>query len=149
MMKYISVIEFINANAKFHSNMTYNHDRKSFNLEPYGDPTPGIYFILDIDDILKIGKADGRSGLKGRVSTYRTRLVTRYKVGDPTVLLWEKIMTGELNGKTLKMYVLPLEPTYANFKGIEVEMLMARSLEYKLSKLASLEGHSMALSGQS
>ena len=148
-MKDINVLEFIAANAKLHSNMVYNFDRKSFNLQPYGDTTPGIYFILDENDILKIGKADGRLGLKGRVSTYRARLVTRYKVGDPTVLLWEKIMTGKLDGKILKMYVLPLEPTYANFKGIEVEMLMARSLEYKLSKLASLEGHSMALSGQS
>tara|TARA_Y100000748_G_C15397078_1_gene449879 strand:+ start:66 stop:518 length:453 start_codon:yes stop_codon:yes gene_type:complete len=143
-----NVLEFIRANALFHSDMYYANEKKSFNLKPYSNSDPGVYFILYEDDILKIGKADGKQGLKGRVATYRTSLVSRYKQGDPTVLLWEKVMMKTLKGKILKFYLLPLPPIKEVFKGIEVELLMARSLEFKLSQFARDEGHSMLLSGQ-
>jgi hypothetical protein len=144
----IDVTEFIKEHALFHSEMTYNTERKSFNLDPYENKDPGIYFILDKEDILKIGKADGKQGLKGRISTYRTRLVKNFEKGDSTVLLWNKVMTDTLNETVLSIYLLPLQPHKITYKGIEVEMLVARSLEYELSKLASIQGHSMLLSGQ-
>ena len=144
----ISVLNFIQAHAIFHSDMVYDESRKSFNMNSYENNHPGIYFILDGDDLLKIGKADGNTGLKGRISTYRTRLVRSYETGDQTTILWHTVMTGNLKSKKLKMYVLPIDPIKVSFKGVEVNAMMARSLEKKLSELANIQGHSMMLSGQ-
>ncbi len=146
--KFKNVLEFIKVNAFFHSDMYYIDERKSFDVKPYPNNVPGVYFILNKDDILKIGKADGKNGLKGRVATYRTSLASRHKAGDPTVLLWEKVMMKNLKDNILQFYLLPLPPINKVFKGIEVELLMARSLEFKLSQLARNENHSMMLSGQ-
>jgi len=144
----INVIEFISENALFHSEMTYNLERKSFDLDPYESTYPGIYFILDNQDILKIGKADGKQGLKGRIANYRSRLVKNFEKGDSTVLLWNTVMTGSLNETVLSIYLLPIIPRTTTHLGIEVEIMIARSLESKLSKLASKQCHSMKLSGQ-
>ena len=144
----VNVLDFIRANTIFHSEMKYNIARKSFDLKPYKNTEPGIYFILDNADILKIGKAEGKLGLKGRIATYRTRLVKQYETGDATVILWNKTMTTTLNNKVLNMYLLPLEPRKIDYKGVEVEMLIARSLEHELSKLARSQGNTMLLSGQ-
>lgn len=144
----MNVLKFVTKNATYHSSMTYDENRKSFNLKPYSKTHTGIYFILNDQDILKIGKADGKQGLKGRISTYRTRLVSNYKKGDPTVILWHKVMMEELSNKILSMYLLPLESKKIIYKGIEVEAMIARSLEYKLSELAKRQNHSMKLSGQ-
>tara|TARA_B110000908_G_C10033694_1_gene348582 strand:+ start:212 stop:655 length:444 start_codon:yes stop_codon:yes gene_type:complete len=144
----ISILNFIQEHAIFHSDMAYDESRKSFNMNSYENNHPGIYFILDGDDLLKIGKADGNTGLKGRISTYRTRLVRSYETGDQTTILWHTVMTGNLKNKKLKMYVLPIDPIKVSFKGVEVNAMMARSLEKKLSELANIQGHSMMLSGQ-
>ncbi|MDC0367727.1 hypothetical protein OAM91_02920 [Gammaproteobacteria bacterium] len=144
----INILNFIQEHAIFHSDMLYDESRKSFDMSSYENNHPGIYFILDGDDLLKIGKADGNTGLKGRISTYRTRLVRSYETGDQTTILWHTVMTGTLKSKKLKMYVLPVDPIKVSFKGMEVNAMMARSLEKKLSELANIQGHSMMLSGQ-
>ncbi|MDA8646949.1 hypothetical protein N9L54_05915 [Porticoccaceae bacterium] len=143
-----SVIEFMKKNAVFHSVMTYNCDRKSFRLDSYDNTNQGVYFILYEEDILKIGKADGQEGLKGRLKTYRSRLVKNFENGDSTVALWNRVMTGVLNGRVLSIYVLPIEPEKKLFHGIKVELSIVRSLELELSKLAKQQGHSLQLSGQ-
>jgi hypothetical protein len=144
----VSVTNFIKDNAVFHSDMAYNCERKSFNLDSYQKNNQGVYFILDKANILKIGKADGQQGLKGRVADYRKSLVSMFKNGDPTVLLWNREMTGSLSDKILSMYLLPLESKKILFRGVEVESSIARSLELALSTLAREQGHSLKLSGQ-
>ena len=144
----VSVTKFLKEHSFFHSEMTYNGERKSFNLDSYQKTNQGIYFILHKEEVLKIGKADGQQGLKGRVATYRARLVKNFENGDPTVVLWNRVMTGSLRDSVLRMYLLPLTPEKKFFKGIEVEISMARSLEFELSKLAEQQGHSLKLSGQ-
>lgn len=141
-----SVLDFVRAHAVLHSSMTYNTVRKSFVIKPCMDPTPGVYFILNNSDIVKIGKAEGRSGLKGRIQTYRGNLATRKN--DHTVERIYTVMTGILEGCTLGMYILPLPTQTIDFKGYQIELQMARSLELTLSKRARAEGHSMLLSGQ-
>ena len=144
----VSVTNFIKDHAVFHSDMIYNCERKSFNLDSYQKTNQGIYFILDKEDILKIGKADGQKGLKGRVADYRKSLVSMFKDGDRTVLRWNREMTGSLSDRILSMYLLPLEPEKKLYLGVEVELSIARSLELELSKLAKEQGHSLKLSGQ-
>lgn len=144
----ISVVEFMNLHAKPHSDMIYDISRKGFILDRCSDTSTGIYFIVrkDTNEILKIGKAEGKYGLKGRVQTYRSKLDSR--VNDHTVKRYYEKMTGPLLGVTLKMYILPLPMQTFDFLGLQVELQMARSLELLLSKQARDEKHSMALSGQ-
>tara|TARA_B100000787_G_C16182553_1_gene292730 strand:- start:1398 stop:1838 length:441 start_codon:yes stop_codon:yes gene_type:complete len=144
----VSVAKFIKDHAVFHSAMTYNCERKSFNLDSYQKTNQGIYFILDKEDILKIGKADGQQGLKGRVANYRSSLVSSFKKADSTVLRWNREMIGSLSDRTWSMYLLPLEPEKKPFLGFEVELSIARSLELELPKLAKEQGHSLKLSEQ-
>ena len=42
----MKIIDFIKDNAKFHSFMTYNNSMKSFDIEPYKETHPGVYFIV-------------------------------------------------------------------------------------------------------
>lgn len=142
----LTVLEFMHTHATLHSSMDYDPSRKSFSIQPCEDSTPGVYFIVNGHDILKIGKAEGRHGLKGRINSYRSNLSTRKN--DHTVDRIFSAMTGKLHGAILQMYILPLPKEKAVFKGYEIELQMARSLEEALSKQARLERHSMLLSGQ-
>lgn len=142
----LAVLEFMHTHATLHSSMEYDSNRKSFSIKPCEDTTPGVYFIVSADDILKIGKAEGRYGLKGRIKSYRSNLSTRKN--DHTVDRIFFVMTGKLHNCVLHMYILPLPKEKVLFKGHEIELQMARSLEKTLSKQARLEGHSMLLSGQ-
>jgi hypothetical protein len=142
----MKVIDFVKNKAVKHSLMNYCEDRKSFTMDVYYGKNPGIYFILDGNNILKVGKADGKNGLQGRLSSYRGRLSSRSS--DYTVQLIYAKMTGPLKNKTLEMWVYELKPVILNVEGFEVEAQMARSLESKLSLLARNEGHTLELSGQ-
>lgn len=144
----LSVVEFMRKHASLHSEMIYDITRKGFVLDKCKDTTTGIYFIVskDTNDIQKIGKAEGKLGLKGRVQTYRSKLASR--TNDQTVKIFYEAMTGPLLGITLEMYILPLPPQTIDFHGFIVELQMARSLELALSKRAIEEENSMHLSGQ-
>ena len=142
----LSVLDFINTYAKFHSSMVYIPERKSFNLAISDDDRPGIYFILNGEDILKIGKADGKNGLKGRIKSYKSNLSSRRQ--DPTVARIYQAMTGVLKNQELSLYLLPLPPIRQQIMGYWLDLQMARSLEYQLSTQAKHEQHSMLLSGQ-
>lgn len=146
--KQLSVFEFMRKHAKKHSDMTYDVSRRGFILDKCSDTSTGIYFIVRMDthDILKIGKAEGKYGLKGRIQTYRSNLSKR--TGDHTVKRYYDVMTGPLEGVMLEMRILPLPIETKNILGYEVEMQVARSLELLLSKQAKEERHTMSLSGQ-
>lgn len=144
-----SVLNFVNKIARIHSNMQYDLTRCSFIMEPYKNNASGVYFILDGDDILKIGKADGTNGLKGRIASYRANHSKRKMIGnDYTLNRFYELMTGEFNNKTLKMYVYEVPNKEIILEGYTVKADMARGLEKILSQQAKSEGHSMLLSGQ-
>ena len=145
-MANISVLNFVRTKAIFHSKMRYSRERKSFDLLPLADTAHGVYFILDGDDILKIGKADGKTGLSGSISTYRANLSSRKN--DHTVNKFYKNMLGPLMGKELEMYIYPLPPKSIEHEGYTLEGQMTRSLERILSIQAKSENNSMLLSGQ-
>ena len=150
-MSKSTVLKFMeSAKVIFYADMRYNPQKKSFDFflsnQIELDKTHGIYFILDGDDILKIGKADGVNGLRGRVKSYQANLQSRKN--DHTVDLIYTIMMGPLKGKGLKMYIYPLPPKEVEHHGYILESQMTRSLERVLSKQAKEECHSMLLSGQ-
>lgn len=142
----MTVLDFVNKKAKFHSTMTYNLPKKSFIMESCDCTVAGIYIIMHELDILKVGKAEGKYGLHGRLSSYTHDLSKR--ITDKSVQLYERIMTGPLKDKTLQIYTCQVPAKKTLFEGLELELHLARSLEYKLSKQAKAEGHSMLLSGQ-
>jgi hypothetical protein len=142
----MTVLDFVKKKAKFHSAMTYNYAKKSFIMEPCQCAVAGIYIIMDDFNILKVGKAEGRYGLQGRLSSYTHDLSKR--VTDKSVQLYERIMMGPLKDKTLQIYTYQVPAKKTIYEGFELELHLARSLEYTLSKQAKSEGHSLLLSGQ-
>jgi len=145
----LKVLDFILKEACFHSDMHYIPERNGFKLKPYEKAIPGIYFIIDADakDILKIGKADGKFGLKSRINSYRSNLSKRLQT-DKTVKLFHRKMNTNLKNKILKMYIYEMPPLKIKIQSYEVEAQAARSLEALLSLSARKEGHSLELSGQ-
>ena len=143
----IKVIDFVKKKARFHSNMEYDLSRKGFILEPFPYLTPGIYFILLGDDIHKIGKADGKHGLKGRINNYRANVATRMKT-DFTTQRYFNVMTGLLKNKVLQMYIYECPSVKQEIEGYTLELQMARSFEETLTRQAIDERHTMSLSGQ-
>jgi len=143
----MSVIDFVKNRATFHSHMQYDESRMCFLMDAYRSIETGIYFILDGDDILKVGKAEGKNGLSGRLGSYRSSQVTRYP-NDRTTQLLFKTMTTTHKDKILSMYVFPIPMSEVLFEGYTVKTSLARSFEETLSRQARLEGHSMTMSGQ-
>lgn len=142
----MTVLDFVKDKAKFHSIMTYNPAKKSFIMNPCHCTVAGIYIIMHNFNILKIGKAEGKYGLHGRLSSYTHDLSKR--VTDKSVQLYERVMTGPMKDKELEVYTLQVPAKKTKFEGLELELHLARSLEYTLSKQAKAEGHLMLLSGQ-
>ena len=61
----INILNFIQEHAIFHSDMLYDESRKSFDMSSYKNNHPGIYFILDGDDLLEIDK------LKNQIASFQ------------------------------------------------------------------------------
>ena len=158
-MKPLSVDKFISKKCTFLSTMVYDPERYKWDMNLDGlSTTPGIYFIVrgSFDestkfDILKVGKADGKRGLRGRMQSYTSVSVNR-KDSDRTIMYVHDSMRSLLddNGKhcELKLYyfAIPLETIL--FEGYKCETSVIRSFERSLSIKAGEEGHSMLLSGQ-
>lgn len=143
----MKVLDFIKTKGKHHCEMQWLDNRKGFDMEIYRSRSSGIYFILDGDNIMKVGKADGKGGLHSRLYSYRNDHTKRIKVCR-TVQLYDRVMNGELRGKTLSVYVFEMESPEVLFEGYTVKSSIVRSFEETLSKQARAEGHSMLLSGQ-
>jgi hypothetical protein len=146
-----SALQFIKTKANFHGTMHYLPERMGFDMLPYSSPQTGIYFILDSNDrIHKVGKAEGKGGLKRRFNNYRANNCTRYHIhNDKTTIMVNRIMTGPLKNEILYMYVLEIkkEPfLYENTYTIEKSYI--RALEEAISIHARSDGHPMLLSSQ-
>lgn len=143
----MKVLDFIKEKAKYHCEMQWIDERKGFDMEICRSESSGVYFILDGNDIMKIGKADGKRGLHLRLYSYRNNHVKRIKVCR-TVQLYDRVMNGELKGNPLSVYYFEMETPETLFEGYTVKSSIVRSFEETLSKQARAEGHSMLLSGQ-
>lgn len=144
----MTVLEFIKTKAIFHDTMTYNVARNSFNMSICQITEPGVYFILDGDDIQKVGKADGRYGLKGRLNDYRADNFKRAEFDKTAAKILRLFSKPKMRKKTLSMYVLPIPMVESVFEGYTVQMSRARSVEELLSRQAEQEGHSLLMSSQ-
>jgi hypothetical protein len=144
----MTVLEFIDKKTTFHDDMIYNQDRNSFNMNICQITEPGVYFILDGKDILKVGKADGRFGLKGRINNYRADNLKRAAWDKTSAKILRIFEDPKMRKKKLKMYVLPVPMVESLFEGYTVKMSRARSVEELLSRQAESEGHSLLLSSQ-
>lgn len=144
----MTTLEFVKKIAKYHSEMKYDESRCSFIMEPYKNTATGVYFILDGDNILKIGKAEGINGLKGRVASYRLNHSKRKMTGnDYTLNRFYELMTGEFKNKILQMYIYEVPHQEVVLEGYLIKTHMARNLEKILSQQAREEQHCMLLSG--
>jgi hypothetical protein len=152
--------DFILSKATLVSTMTYEPDRYGWDVPCLPSKVPGIYFIVREGkfrrkgakmDILKVGKAEGVYGLRGRIQSYTSTSINR-KDWDRTIRYLHTSMQTLLNENNehckIKLYCMELPMTKVLFEGYELETSMIRSLEKTLSIQATQEGHSMLLSGQ-
>lgn len=145
----MKVLDFIKNKAVFHDVMTYNDQRHSFDMQPCDIIDHGVYFFVDGIDILKVGKADGKFGLKGRLNNYRyDNLEARSDTDRTAYRLYTIFQDPKMREKQIYVYVLPVPMVESIFEGYSVQMSRARSLEEQLSRQAEKEGHSLLLSGQ-
>lgn len=156
----MTVENFILSKAVYISTMEYEPDRYGWNIAALPDKIPGIYFIVRAGkfkgkgaklDILKVGKAEGKQGLRGRIQSYSSTSINR-KDWDRTIRYLHTSMQTLLDENNdhceIKLYCMELPMTKVLFEGYELEQSMIRSLEKTLSVQATQEGHSMLLSGQ-
>ena len=154
----MTVEQFILTKATYMSTMTYDKERYGWDIPNLPSKTPGIYFIVrdksSTDptlDILKVGKAEGKYGLRGRMQSYTSTSVNR-KDWDRTIQYVHNAMHSLLDKKgnhcDLHLYCFEMPMSKVLFEGFELEASIIRSLEKTLSVQATGEGHSMLLSGQ-
>jgi len=139
--------------ANFHSYMIYNEQKKSFDMKVLSNVNSGIYFIVEIDCnekvlIHKVGMADGKKGLTGRMNTYwHNNCLTISKEKDKTITMIDRVMTNELKGRVLAMYYMEVPTTIISLFGYDdIKQSPIRDLECKLSVDAKKEGHPLLLS---
>lgn len=144
--KPMPVLDFVRTRCELGGAMNYNESRIGFDMPVLATEQPGVYFILHDADILKVGKAEGKLGLKGRMLNYRSTNRARLPF-DRTCQLVHRIMTEDLRDKTLEFYYFEVPKTESVLEGYTVMTSMARSFEELLSRQARAEGHSMLMSG--
>lgn len=73
----------------------------------------GVYFLLSHNDtqIQKVGLANGIGGLRQRMVGYERIYRPNGQSGDPTMALWHRVMTGQLQGQTLSLWFISLSAT--------------------------------------
>lgn len=150
----MSVKQFIKKHCVLHDdNVTYNDEKKSFNVNNYADRfSRGVYFITVGDHIMKVGKADGLTGFYSRFSKYRCNLEDPFNRREPSVVMMYNAMTRIRreygNDVKMEVWVHKMDNSVQNYHGFEVPSTFIRGFEYELSLRAHMEGHPMYLSGQ-
>lgn len=144
----MKVLEFIRSNAVRHDVIKYDGSRVAFDIKPSKNTRMGIYFILHGKDILKVGKADGKKGLAGRIQDYRSSGKARLHRDKTALLIHETMTSKKWDGETLEFYTYTLPEIEMSIHDYKIKLSGARSLEEQLSRQAEKEGHSLALSAQ-
>lgn len=152
------LIDRIKSHAAHVANLTYgpSGDGHRFTVVPTTPPLTeqrGVYFLLSHSDtqIQKVGLANGKGGLRQRMRGYECLYLGNAEDTDPTVALWQRIMTGPLQGQTLSLWFTSLSATTA----VEVlgeTMTLSwdphREIERILAREAEACGHPLYLSGR-
>ena len=114
------LIDRIKSHAAHVANLTYGPlgDGHRFMVVPITPPLTEqrcVYFLLSHNDtqIQKIGLANGIRGLSQRMEGYERIYRLDGPIGDPTMALWHRMMTGPLQGETLSLWFTSLSATTA------------------------------------
>ena len=112
------LIHRIKSHAAHVANLTYgpSGDGHRFTVVPTTPPLTeqrGVYFLLSHNDtqIQKVGLANGIEGLRQRMVGYERIYRPNGQSGDPTMALWHRVMTGQLQGQTLSLWFISLSVT--------------------------------------
>ena len=145
----MTVLEFIKLYATPHDEMSYDSSRMGFDMKQSEINSPGVYFFVESDNILKVGKADGGRGIQGRLNDYRKKNLTKEGLPNSrTAELIDRKMKTVLKGKKIQVYIYETPSKEENIEGFIIMSNNARAFELVLSRQAREEGHSMHLSGQ-
>jgi hypothetical protein len=144
----MKVLEFIKNNAVWHDEMKYDNTRMAFDMASSKNTDIGIYFIVHGKDVLKVGKADGKKGIAGRIQDYRSSCKARINRDNTARLMYDTMTSKKWQGKALEFYTYSVPEVEMHIHGYRIKLSGARSLEEQLSRQAEKEGHSLALSAQ-
>ncbi|CAB5221644.1 hypothetical protein UFOVP240_232 [uncultured Caudovirales phage] len=150
----MTTINFIKEHCILHDDeVTYDEMDKRFRLHHYTDMTSkGVYFFTVLDDIMKVGMADGQRGFYDRFSKYNCYQQTQFekKVSSTTSMYYgmQKIYAKYGKKVHMQVWVHPMAPVLKLYHGIVVPSSIVRGFEYEMSHQARREGHSMLLSTQ-
>lgn len=114
----------------------------------------GVYAWVDTKGrIQKIGKAEGRDGMRQRTSFGRGKVGPDGQPKDATTRLWKRVWEGPLVGESIDVYFSPHPPVslpidVPGVGRVTVQSQVARSVEELLSRRAREEREPMLLAGK-
>jgi hypothetical protein len=110
-----------------------------------------VYFLLSSFGIEKVGKADGKRGLKQRFSRYLK--VNKTLKNDDTDKRWHRIMSQDMLGQEIQIYYITFPKETKTLKTVlgelEIKFSPVSQVEKVLFLAAKDQRNPMRLSGKS
>jgi hypothetical protein len=100
------------------------------------------------NDILKIGKSDGKNGIAQRLNEYRANSRGFLTNPSSSASVIKRVQESELRQLEIDIYYIPIDPVQITIAGVSVLASPARELEHALHTMARLEGHSLRFAKQ-
>ncbi len=144
----MSVIDQIKRKANYYKSATYNAVENRWDFPEIAETRKGVYIFVDKgrNDILKIGKADGKKGISQRLNEYQAN--SRGFLNNPSssASVIKRVQETELRQLEIEIYYIPIDPVQVTIAGFNVLASPARELECTLHDMALEEGHSLRFS---
>ena len=146
----MSLIDQIKRVANYHGSATYNVVEHRWNFSKIAETRKGVYIFVEKggNDILKIGKADGKMGISQRANEYRANSRGFLTIPSSSASVIKRMQETELRQLEIEIYYIPIDPVQMTVAGFNVLASPARELEHALHTTAREEGHSLRFSKQ-
>ena len=145
----MSVIEHIKKVAVRHGEAYYSMEEWCWKFNPVEETRKGVYIFVSKDgDILKVGKADGKRGLLGRLNEYWKPSKSFLKNPSSSASVMKRVQEADRRVVDAVIYYIPLDPIQVTVSSFSIQATPARELEEFIAARAHEEGHSLLFSKQ-
>jgi hypothetical protein len=147
------LLNSIQSSATYGGRLKYRKSGYGWEWDKQGNlpSIKGVYFLLSKHGIEKVGSANGKFGLKGRIRQYTRK--NKKLPNDATDILWNRIMSNELLNEYIDVYYIVIEGTLNNVHTsigtIEVISCPILEVETSLFYQAKNQAEPMRLAGKS
>ena len=104
----MKLVELVRKNCSLLGKLAYDPNSFGWKWIEGGADLPrlrGVYFLVSIYGIEKVGSARGRCGIRQRFFNY-TRKYDQLNSSDPTNVLWHSMMSSCLLGEEISVYYM-------------------------------------------